>query len=191
MTERRRRATAGRARAAKAAPVPPVPAVGPATLNAIAGFLPELSPADVFRGIVPITIGGTRYELAARSMEEDEAWVAELDGSMRHLLEGVRAGGDDSAAILAVLLSATDQLLDAIYRYDRDKVLPARETVKRQARAIDALNGALTIWVSTNPTLAAALAMGAAAVTTNGTLRAPTSSSPTPTAGPPASAGGS
>jgi hypothetical protein len=187
VTERRRR-TAKRNGAAKAAPVPPLR--NPGALEAIAGFLPALSPADVFRGIVPIHIGGTRYELAALSMEEDEAWVANLDGSMRHLLEGVRAGAEDSAAIVAVLLSATEQLLDAVYAYDRDGVLPDRATVKAKARAIDALNGALTIWVSTNPTLAAALAMGAAA-TTSGTLRAPTSSSPTPTAGRRASAAGS
>lgn len=148
-------------------------------------LLPELSPIDVFRGIVPITFGTTRYELAALSMEEDERWIAGLDGSLRSLLEGVRAGEDDPSAMMAILMTATDKLLGAVIAYDRDHVLPDREQLKRQGRAIDALRGAVTIWVATNPTLAAAvMAMGAAAANgTNGTSVAPSSSSPTNTAG--------
>jgi len=146
-------------------------------------LLPQLSPLDVFRGIVPITFGEHRYELAALSMEEDERWIASLDGSLRSLLEGVQAGEEDPAALMAVLMTATPRLLDAVIAYDRDGILPPRDELRRQGRAIDALRAAVTIWVATNPTLAAAVMGLQAAATTTQATPAPSSSSPRPGAG--------
>ena len=147
----------------------------------LGGLMPALTPSDIFRGIVPVELGGQRFELPALSIEEDEEWARGLDGRLRGLLEGVREGENDQAAILAILTGANDQLLDALYAYDKSGVLPPRDGVKRLARAIDVLRGALTVWMSTNPTLAAALA--AVAAETNGTLPARTSSRPSNGAG--------
>lgn len=169
--------------AATAPPPPLFAAADPASAAALREVLPVLSPVDIFRGVVPLTFGEHRYELAALSVAEDEAWIASLDTSLRSLLEGVRQGEDDTTAVMAVLMTTTDRWLDAVIAYDRDGVLPDKAELRRQGRAVDALRAALTIWVATNPTLAVALSVQATAAGTNGKSPVATSSSPRRTAG--------
>lgn len=124
----------------------------------LAAFGVRIDPIDLFRGLIPVEFGGQRYYLRARTIEEDEAWAASLNEDHTGLLEAVRQGENDTSAIVAALMTATDQLLDAIYAYDTDGALPPREEIKRIARSVDPLRACMTIWVATNPTLATGLA---------------------------------
>jgi len=148
--------------------VPPVPD--------LASLGIKIDPVDLFRGVIRLEFGERQYEMPALTIAEDEVWKASLDQTHAALLGAVQDGGEDSGAILLALMGATDQLLDSVYAYDKHGVLPPREELRATARSIDPFRACMTIWVSTNPTLATGLAKveAVAKLRTNGTSRAST-----------------
>lgn len=121
-------------------------------------FLPDRSIEDILAERVRLTIGGRDYVLAALTIEENEAWLAEVDGELAGTLEAVGDAGDDVQAILAALTGDSDSVLELLISYDKRGVLPPLDELRREVTPMGAIRLALTVWRAANPKADIALA---------------------------------
>ncbi len=135
----------------------------------------------ILAGRARITLGGQDYLLPDLANRPNREWLESIDGRLRGLLEAVDAANDDLPAIMSALQGASEELLDVLIAYDAHGILPAREVLDETATPREILLGVLGVWQAANPLVGIALAGIASGIRSQ--LPAPTSSSPTPTAG--------
>ena len=61
----------------------------------LAGIIPERSAEDIFAGRVRLTFAGQDYDLPTLVIEEEEKWLARIDGQLAGVLSGVASAGND------------------------------------------------------------------------------------------------
>ena len=138
---------------------------------------------DILSRSVRITLDGIEYVLPVLRIAGNRRWKAQLDAATVGLVDSLEGSGDDVGAILALLASQTDTLLDLLISYDTTGVLPSREAIEETAYEDELLLAVRGVWRAANPLVAIGIEESPIpAPPTNGSLP-PTSTSPTPTAG--------
>jgi hypothetical protein len=157
-------------------------------------FAPR-SAGDILSRSVRLVLGDTEYALPVLFIAGNERWKAAIDAKFNGVVTRLDEAGNDTARILAALGDQPDDLLDLIYSYDTDEgrregVLPDREDLKESVYEGDLLAAVREVWRAANPLVvmrieaAARDLVEATAARTTSESSPPTSSSPTPTAGP-------
>lgn len=147
----------------------------------------ERTAQDVFLGRLPLRLGDKRYVLPVLTTGQNAEWQATLDASLTPLL-------DDKATTRDLLVAmAQVDLLGFIYSYDKNGVLPPRETIENDIYPHELLRSVQEVRLATNPTVAYGVALTLDEARTKMSAPSPnraqrrsrrTSSSRPPTAGP-------
>lgn len=163
----------------------------------ISGLLPARSAADILAGEIRFTLGRREpieYTLQVLSIAANRRWKEGLEGSIAQLLNAVDGMGDDLGEIMQAFATITPQLLDALYTYDVDHVLPERDALEEVAGDAEVLRAVLEVWSAANPFARVAIALvrgaGEEVAQAAPTLEVLTNDSSTPTSSAPPSTGG-
>lgn len=156
----------------------------------LTALLPERSAQDILAGQIHVRLGGERYTLRVLPIKANREWKERLEDRLSNLLGMLDASGDSLEAVMAAFATATPQLIEALYGYDVDHVLPPVEALEEVATDTEVLRAVLEVWSAANPFATVALSTmrqaGAALPTpgrrANGSSPH-TSGSPRPTAG--------
>lgn len=117
-------------------------------------LLPERSPEEILAAEVRLIFGRkapTAYTLPVLSIAENREWKATLEGGLVGLLNSLDDTGDDLTGVLAAFATVSEQLLDAVLRYDVDGLLPTRDELEHLATDPQVLRAVLAIWSAANP----------------------------------------
>lgn len=155
-----------------------------------ANLIPERSASDIIAGLLHLTLGGTRYSLRVLPIRANREWQASLERGLQGLLSTLDTAGDDVAGVLAAFRTATPQLEDALYLYDRDHVLPPRDELEEVATDTEVLRAVLEVWSAANPFASVALSAMRQAEPSLPTAAQPTSEPSPRTNGSPARTAG-
>lgn len=153
----------------------------------LARFLPDVmptrSPADILAGRVRIVLGGTTHDLPVLPRGASRRWLEQLDARFAALAMSLDAAAD-TPAIMTLLVSETDAMIDMLLSYDQSHVLPDRGEIDETATDAQILQAVLEVWRAVHPLVANVTA--AANATTGRSFVLPTSL-PASTAGDPTS----
>lgn len=151
----------------------------------IARLMPETVPtrtaADILAGRVQVVLGGTTHALPVLARGPSRRWLEQLDARFATLAGGLSEAGNDTPAILQLLVGEQDALYDMLLSYDQSGVLPPRAEIEETATDAQILHAVLEVWRAAHPLVASAVA--GAASPTSGPWPEPSSSPPPPTAG--------
>ncbi len=154
--------------------------------SGLARFLPAAAPtrsaADILAGRIRILLGGALYELPVLPRAASRRWLEALDERWAQLPGLLDAAGNDTPAILRLLVAQTDAMYEALYEYDQSGALPERAVLEEVATDAEVLRAVMEVWLAANPLAATLADVGAA---TDGTSPELPSSPPSPTAGVP------
>lgn len=178
------------ARAAAPAALP-TPINGGVTLD-FAGLLPERQVADQLAGEVRVVLGGREYVLPVLPIYYNRRWKDAMEVNLQGMLLAIEEAGDDLGAVIAAFATATPQMLDSLYAYDRageeepegpvhPPVLPERSALERRATESEVLMATLEVWSAANPFVALAHSAMRAQERELEPQETPASASPTPT----------
>jgi hypothetical protein len=147
----------------------------------ISALLPARSPADFIRGIARFELGGQEHTLPVLSIEDNEQWLANIDGQLRGVLDGLEIAGDDMPRLFGLLTSQTPALLALLKSYDKGDTLGTIEDIRHVTRPHELLLAVLAIWRAANPLVD----IGLMALGMSGANSGPMSSQPVSTDGSP------
>jgi len=157
----------------------------------LTALLPERSAQDILAGQLHVRLGGERYTMRVLPIKANREWKEALEDRLSNLLGMLDASGDSLEAVMAAFATATPQLIEALYSYDKDGVLPPIEALEEMATDTEVLRGVLEVWSAANPFATVALStmrqagveLPTPARRVNGSSQ-PTNGSHRPTAGP-------
>lgn len=141
-------------------------------------------PADqIVSRTVRITLGGTPYELPVRSIRANREWKERLNAKTAALVTSLDSSGDDIAAVLGVLSTQIDDMIDLLVSYDTAGVLPSREEIEEiePDPSGEIVAAVREVWRAANPLVATAIESAASTLTPPSSP--PTSTRPVPMAG--------
>lgn len=157
----------------------------------LTALLPERSAQDILAGQLHVRLGGERLAMRVLPIKANREWKEALEDRLSNLLGMLDASGDSLEAVMAAFATATPQLIEALYSYDVDHVLPPIERLEEVATDTEVLRAVLEVWSAANPfaTVALSTMRQAGAALPIPERRASGSSphtngSPRPTAGP-------
>lgn len=117
-----------------------------------AALLPERTADDILARVVRVRLGAHTYALPVLSIAANRRWKTALEDQLVGLFGAVESIEDeDLRGLLAAFSTVTDQLLDALERYDEQGVLPPRAELEEEASDIDVLLAVLGVWSAANP----------------------------------------
>lgn len=167
--------------------------VAPATGGVIRSLLPERSVEDVLAGKLRLVLGGTPFTLDVLTIDKADEWRAGLlvafGDVVGQLEEQVNVPG-----VVAFLGSNTASMLVLIRAYDQAGVLPDNDWIRSHATEPEVLRAFVLILAASFPFIAsaidilatnpAALGMVLSEFGPRTPVGSPSSTSPSPTAGP-------
>lgn len=120
-------------------------------LDRLASLSPVRSAEDILSGRVRLSVGGTFYDVPALPIRKNRLWKESLDAQVAALIGAVDASSADLPAVLALLASASDQLLDLLIAYDDTHALPPREELEEVMTEAELLTAVMEVWAAANP----------------------------------------
>lgn len=117
----------------------------------LTSLLPARSVEDILFERVRLVIGGEVYDLPALVIEENEAWLASVDQTLRSMLDALDAAENDMTQIVHALTGDPDRLLGLLRSYDKRGVLPDSETLRKTMTPIGLFRAVLEVWRAANP----------------------------------------
>lgn len=125
-------------------------------IDGLADLIPKRSAEDIFAGRILVDLGGVTYTLPVRSRKANREWRESLDGQFVGMLAQLDSL-DSPTAIIGLLVSASDRLLDALVAYDATGALPTRDAIDEQATEVEIIRAILEVWMAANPLVAIGL----------------------------------